>query len=103
MRTPEGLTDVRFVGVDGPRWMVRAVYQGPAATDPVAAGALVECLEGLVVDRGDEAEPVREPLPLRLPKEMAEQQAAERQAEAGRRRQRRSIRPDRRADRAERP
>lgn len=72
VRTGEGVTDIRFVGVDGPRWMVRAVYQGAAAVDPDAAGPLAECLRGLVVDRGGEAMPVREPLPLRLPREMAE-------------------------------
>ncbi len=73
VRTEDGLTDLRFVGVDGPRWMVRAVYQGEAATNPAAAGPLVQCLDGLVVDRGGEAKPVREPLPLRLPREEAEQ------------------------------
>ena len=73
VRTPEGLTDLRFVGIDGPRWMVRGVYQGLAATDPTAAGPLAECLDGLVVDRGQEARPVREPLPLRLPREVADQ------------------------------
>src|SRR6266545_2556232 len=46
--------DIRFVGIDGPRWMVRAVYQGPAAVDPDAAEPLAECLRGLVVDRGTE-------------------------------------------------
>ncbi|SCG71377.1 DUF3710 domain-containing protein [Micromonospora coxensis] len=76
VRTPDGLTDLRFVGVDGPRWMVRGVYQGAAATDPAAAGPLAVCLEGLVVDRGHEAKPVREPLPLRLPREVAEQEQA---------------------------
>jgi hypothetical protein len=82
--TPEGLTDIRFVGVDGPRWMVRAVYQGPAAVDPDAAPPLVECLRGVVVDRGAEAMPVRDPLPLRLPREMAEHARAEQEAaEAG--------------------
>lgn len=75
VRTPDGLTDLRFVGIDGPRWMVRGVYQGAAATDPSAAGPLRECLDGLVVDRGQEAKPVREPLPLRLPREVAEQPA----------------------------
>jgi hypothetical protein len=75
VRTGEGITDIRFVGVDGPRWMVRAVYQGAAAVDPSAAGPLAECMRGLVVDRGSEAMPVREPLPLRLPREVAEQAA----------------------------
>ncbi|MGK5739098.1 DUF3710 domain-containing protein [Micromonospora sp. URMC 103] len=74
VNTQDGPTDLRFVGVDGPRWMVRAVFQGAAAVDPAAAGPLAECLEGLVVDRGQEAKPVREPLPLRLPRE-AEQEA----------------------------
>ncbi|MGY4912672.1 DUF3710 domain-containing protein [Micromonospora aurantiaca (nom. illeg.)] len=77
--TPDGPTDLRFVGIDGPRWMVRGVFQGAAATDPAAAGPLAACLDGLVVDRGQEAKPVREPLPLRLPREVAEQQAAEQQ------------------------
>ncbi|MBX6354965.1 MAG: DUF3710 domain-containing protein [Micromonosporaceae bacterium] len=73
VRTPDGGTDLRFVGIDGPRWMVRGVFQGRAAVDPSAAGPLLECLHGLVVDRGPEAKPVREPLRLRLPREMAEQ------------------------------
>jgi uncharacterized protein DUF3710 len=76
VRTPDGLADIRFVGIDGPRWMVRAVFQGPAATDPAAARPLDEALRGLVVDRGGAAMPVREPLPLRLPREVAEQAAA---------------------------
>jgi hypothetical protein len=71
---PQGnLVDVRYVGVDGPRWFVRATFQGPGAVDPASAPALWECLEGLVVTRDDEPRPVREPLPLRLPPEMAEQ------------------------------
>jgi Protein of unknown function (DUF3710) len=76
VRTPDGLTDIRFVGIDGPRWMIRGVYQGPVAADPALAGPLAQCLDGLVVDRGLEAMPVREPLPLRLPREVADQTAA---------------------------
>ncbi|MEV6372071.1 DUF3710 domain-containing protein [Micromonospora musae] len=76
VRTPDGPTDLRFVGIDGPRWMVRGVFQGAAAVDPVAAGPLAVCLEGLVVDRGQEAKPVREPLPLRLPREATDESAA---------------------------
>jgi hypothetical protein len=84
VNTPEGPAMVRFVGVDGPRWMLRALYQGPAAADPDYRGVLSECLEGIVVIRDDEARPPREPLPLRLPKEMAEQAQlqAEQQAAA---------------------
>ena len=79
--TPQGPVALRFVGVDGPRWMVRAVYQGAAAVDPSRGELLTRCLEGLVVERGGDARPVREPLPLRLPREMAEQ-AAQQQAQA---------------------
>ena len=71
---PEGNpVDVRFVGVDGPRWFVKATFQGPVAADPASAPVLRACLEGLVVVRDDEPRPVRETLPLRLPREMAQQ------------------------------
>jgi hypothetical protein len=86
IRTPEGQTEVRFIGVDGPRWLLRAVYQGPAAVDPAAAGPLADCLREVVVNRGREAMPVREALPLRLPREVAEQsqpQVEAQQAPAG--------------------
>jgi Protein of unknown function (DUF3710) len=82
VRTAEGLMDIRFIGIDGPRWMVRAVYQGRAAVDPRAAGPLARCLRGLVVNRGRDAMPVREALPLRLPKEIAEQARAQAAAAA---------------------
>ena len=81
VRTPNGPADVRFVGVDGPRWFVRGLYQGRAAGDPEAGGPLDETLLGLVVDRGKEARPVREPLPLTLPPEIAEQVAAQQAAQ----------------------
>ncbi|MBO3736061.1 DUF3710 domain-containing protein [Actinoplanes flavus] len=73
VNTPDGPADVRFVGVDGPRWMVRALFQGAAASSPENEGVLGAVLTGLVVVRDNEPRPVREPLPLRLPKEMAEQ------------------------------
>jgi hypothetical protein len=71
--TKEGPRELRIVGVEGPRWLVRADFQGPAAVDAHAARQLAECLRGLVVDRGGEARPAREPLPLRLSPEMATQ------------------------------
>jgi hypothetical protein len=83
VNTPDGPADVRFVGVDGPRWMVRALYQGVAAADPSREGALGVVLSGLVVIRDAEARPVREALPLRLPKEMTEQAQAQAAAEEG--------------------
>jgi hypothetical protein len=42
---------------------------------------LAECVRELVVDRGHEAKPVREPLALQLPREMAEAAGAGAQGE----------------------
>lgn len=62
-----GTTAVRFVGVDGPRWVLRGVITGNAATD-AEAGAQVEALyRELVVVRGDAPMPPRELLALRVP------------------------------------
>ncbi|MBI3688390.1 MAG: DUF3710 domain-containing protein [Actinobacteria bacterium] len=68
-----GYQATRFVGVDGPRWFLRGLYIGPAATDPARAAPLTDVLRRIVVVRGSEPMPVRDPLPLRLPKGLAEQ------------------------------
>ena len=75
-----GLAPARFVGVDGPRWFLRALLTGPAATDAAAAEPLLAALRDVVVVRGSEAMAVRDPLPLRLPKEVT---AAAAEAEDG--------------------
>ena len=67
---PDGRTvfsPVRFVGVDGPRWFLRAVLSGPAAIDEGAASALLDVVRSTVVVRGGEAMAPRELLPLKLP------------------------------------
>jgi len=69
-RGPDGRAQdntVRFLGVDGPRWFLRAVISGPAATDDAKALALVDVVRTAVVVRDDEARPPREALPLRVP------------------------------------
>lgn len=63
------LQPARFIGVDGPRWFLRGLLTGPAATDPVQAGLLESAFRGVVVVRGGEAMAPRDLLPLRLPKE----------------------------------
>jgi hypothetical protein len=68
-----GYQSVRFVGVDGPRWFLRALFTGVAATDPALAGVLEDAVRNIVVVRGSSPMPVRDPLPLVLPKEVAEQ------------------------------
>ncbi|MBL7495169.1 DUF3710 domain-containing protein [Frankia sp. CNm7] len=69
---PGQMVPGRMIGVDGPRWFVRAVLTGPGALDPTRAPLLVETLRRLVVVRGDDAMPVRDPLPLKLPKEVTD-------------------------------
>ncbi|MDQ6875445.1 MAG: DUF3710 domain-containing protein [Actinomycetota bacterium] len=70
---PQGRQNARFVGVDGPRWFLRGVFSGPAATDPVQAAGLEGALREVVVVRGTDPLPVRDPLPLALPREVLEQ------------------------------
>ena len=46
----------RIVGVDGPRWMLRGIFSGKAATDPEGeeAKALNQFFADIVVERGDD-------------------------------------------------
>lgn len=62
-----GFQPLRFVGVDGPRWLLRAVFQGRAAIEPEAARALEDLVRGTVVVRGGDPMGPRELLPLTLP------------------------------------
>jgi Protein of unknown function (DUF3710) len=56
----------RFIGIDGPRWFLRAVFTG-AAVEAAKAGPMEELVRGLVVVRGQDAMAPRELLPLKLP------------------------------------
>jgi len=75
---------LRFIGVDGPRWFLRGLLSGPAATDPGQARRLIDLFRGTIVHRGSEAMAPRDLIPLRLPKE-AMQHAPEPEPEAARR------------------
>jgi hypothetical protein len=73
-------TALRFVGVDGPRWMLRGVAAGPVEQGASLAHALRDLIRGAVVARGEDPLPVRTPLPLELPDAIArhiEQQSAQ--------------------------
>ncbi|HEY0805649.1 MAG TPA: DUF3710 domain-containing protein [Pseudonocardiaceae bacterium] len=63
---------LRFVGVDGPRWMLRAVSAGPKDTSAKAAEELRDIVRGTVVVRGSQPMPVRTPLALSVPAEIAQ-------------------------------
>ena len=62
---------MRFVGIDGPRWFVRAMFVGPVATDRTKAAPLERILRNALVYRGATALPVREPVPLQMPRDVA--------------------------------
>jgi hypothetical protein len=75
---------VRFIGVDGYRWMIRCVINGPHESIEALEQEARAALADTVVRRGDTPLPVRTPLPVNLPEPMADQlrQAAQQQAEA---------------------
>jgi hypothetical protein len=76
-----GFVPVRFIGVDGPRWFLRGLFQGPSTVDQAAAAPLEALIREVVVVRGDHPVPPRDLLELRLPADAA-QALAEQQAQA---------------------
>jgi hypothetical protein len=75
---------VRFIGIDGYRWMIRCVINGSEDTVDAVAAEARKALADTVVSRGDTPLPVRTPLPVQLPEAMAAQlhEAAAQQAAA---------------------
>lgn len=73
----------RFIGVDGPRWFLRGVFNGPAAADEDVAAELEDVVRGVVVVRGSEAMAPRDLLQLKLPPGRPTQSGAQSGAEAG--------------------
>lgn len=70
-RVPQGpgstMQPARFVGVDGPRWFLRAILLGDAALPGDGAAAIEEVVRSVVVVRGNEAMAPREQIPLHVP------------------------------------
>jgi hypothetical protein len=75
-----GTVPMRFIGVDGPRWLLRGLIIGAAANGTEPAEPFEDILSDVVVVRGDHPMPPRDMLELRLPAEI--QQAIEQQAAA---------------------
>lgn len=67
-----GEVSLRFVGVDGPRWMLRGVVAGPPDLAEQSQHALYDLVRGAVVVRGTQPMPVRTPLPIELPPSIAQ-------------------------------
>lgn len=66
-----GEVALRFVGVDGPRWMLRGVVAGPQSEAEAAVTVLRDIVRGTIVDRGQAPMPVRTPLQISLPQAVA--------------------------------
>jgi hypothetical protein len=75
-----GTVPMRFIGVDGPRWLLRGLVIGAAAIGTESAEPFEDILADVVVVRGDHPMPPREMLEIRLPAEI--QQAIEQQQQA---------------------
>lgn len=73
----------RIVGVDGPRWMLRGIFSGKAATDPEhdETKALNEFFANIVVERGDDPLAPRDLIPMHPPVAPAERKAAKEASE----------------------
>ena len=74
----------RIVGIDGPRWMLRGIFSGKAATDPDSdeTKALNRFFADIVVERGEEPLAPRDLIPMHPPVAPAERKAAKAAAEA---------------------
>lgn len=71
VRMPDGGAGTqasRIIGVNGPRWMLRATLLGRPALEPETAGPWEDVIERVVVRRGAHAMPVGEALALTLPR-----------------------------------
>lgn len=74
--TPEGGPGyrlARFVGIDGPRWFLRAVYTGRGAVPSTTAEVLDDVVRSLVIVRGQDPMPPRDLLPFKVPENAAPQ------------------------------
>lgn len=67
-----GTRTVRFIAVDGPRWMLRGVIMGKAADDEQARERILGLFRDTVVVRGEQPMPPSELLPLQVPAGVAQ-------------------------------
>ena len=66
------LQSARYIGVDGPRWLLRGTISGQAASHPELARPLEDLFADVVVVRGEHPAPPRDLLEIQLPPEMRE-------------------------------
>lgn len=70
VKTADGRTGTqvsRIIGVNGPRWMLRATLLGRPAVEPESAGPWEDLIAAIAVRRGSQAMPPGAELPVTLP------------------------------------
>ena len=67
-----GSRAIRFIGVDGPRWLVRGIIMGKAVTDVESRAKVDDLFRATVVVRGDQPMPPSELLPMKVPAGVAQ-------------------------------
>ncbi|MBW3093619.1 DUF3710 domain-containing protein [Bifidobacterium sp. 82T10] len=75
--------NTRIVGVDGPRWMLRGIFSGKAASDPddPETQALNKFFADIVVERGEEPLAPRDLIPMHPPIAPAQRKAMQEAAD----------------------
>ncbi|MCW2829669.1 MAG: hypothetical protein JWP31_361 [Aeromicrobium sp.] len=63
----DGPQPSRIIGIDGPRWMLRATLLGDAGRHPTDDDLLIQALKDVIVVRGSEPRIAGEPLLLSMP------------------------------------
>ncbi len=72
VQMPDGRTGTqpsRIIGINGPRWMLRATLLGRPALEPELAGPWEDMIEQVAVRRGSQPMPVGAELALTLPRD----------------------------------
>ncbi|MFI6904922.1 DUF3710 domain-containing protein [Nonomuraea sp. NPDC050394] len=67
---------IRYLGVDGPRWLLLAIISGRAALDEKVAEEFLDFVRDIVVVRGSDPMAREEAIPLRRPNENTPEQEA---------------------------
>ena len=65
-----GFQPSRILGIEGPRWMLRATFLGQEALEPDDDSVLVQALHEVVVRRGDEPKAPRAPLLISMAEDL---------------------------------
>ncbi|MBK5216388.1 MAG: DUF3710 domain-containing protein [Propionibacteriales bacterium] len=63
-----GVQPSRIIGVEGPRWFLRATFLGKAALEPSDEGLLMDCFRDTIVKRGSGPMVPGDPLVLTVPR-----------------------------------